>query len=170
MRSYKYKKFKYNILYDFIACLLIILSHFSNFIIHVNYTRIFPDIVLVVGVLCAAALCLTILLQIYSAFFRAIIFAALIAIVLGDGLYEYGTASFNIRLIAMAVTLFIALALVLFLREHTTKVLIAVFFAMLISTLVIVNIGYPLRSRDVNMLGWRTRHPIPKAGSTTRAP
>ena len=31
-------------------------------------------------------------------------------------------------------------------------------------------IGYPLRSRDVNMLGWRTRHPIPKAGSTTRAP
>ena len=29
---------------------------------------------------------------------------------------------------------------------------------------------YPLRSRDVNMLGWRTRHPIPKAGSTTRAP
>ena len=32
------------------------------------------------------------------------------------------------------------------------------------------SIGYPLRSRDVNMLGWRTRHPIPKAGSTTRAP
>ena len=32
------------------------------------------------------------------------------------------------------------------------------------------HIGYPLRSRDVNMLGWRTRHPIPKAGSTTRAP
>ena len=32
------------------------------------------------------------------------------------------------------------------------------------------DIGYPLRSRDVNMLGWRTRHPIPKAGSTTRAP
>ena len=34
----------------------------------------------------------------------------------------------------------------------------------------IFSIGYPLRSRDVNMLGWRTRHPIPKAGSTTRAP
>ena len=34
----------------------------------------------------------------------------------------------------------------------------------------IFDIGYPLRSRDVNMLGWRTRHPIPKAGSTTRAP
>ena len=34
----------------------------------------------------------------------------------------------------------------------------------------ILGIGYPLRSRDVNMLGWRTRHPIPKAGSTTRAP
>ena len=34
----------------------------------------------------------------------------------------------------------------------------------------IPEIGYPLRSRDVNMLGWRTRHPIPKAGSTTRAP
>ena len=33
-----------------------------------------------------------------------------------------------------------------------------------------LKIGYPLRSRDVNMLGWRTRHPIPKAGSTTRAP
>ena len=32
------------------------------------------------------------------------------------------------------------------------------------------DIGYPLRSRDVNMLGWQTRHPIPKAGSTTRAP
>ena len=36
--------------------------------------------------------------------------------------------------------------------------------------ILIVDIGYPLRSRDVNMLGWRTRHPIPKAGSTTRAP
>ena len=35
---------------------------------------------------------------------------------------------------------------------------------------IILEIGYPLRSRDVNMLGWRTRHPIPKAGSTTRAP
>ena len=35
---------------------------------------------------------------------------------------------------------------------------------------VLAEIGYPLRSRDVNMLGWRTRHPIPKAGSTTRAP
>ncbi len=35
---------------------------------------------------------------------------------------------------------------------------------------LILGIGYPLRSRDVNMLGWRTRHPIPKAGSTTRAP
>ena len=35
---------------------------------------------------------------------------------------------------------------------------------------LIHQIGYPLRSRDVNMLGWRTRHPIPKAGSTTRAP
>ena len=34
----------------------------------------------------------------------------------------------------------------------------------------IPQIGYPLRSRDVNLLGWRTRHPIPKAGSTTRAP
>ena len=34
----------------------------------------------------------------------------------------------------------------------------------------LAEIGYPLRSRDVNMLGWRTRHPIPKAGSTTRAP
>ena len=34
----------------------------------------------------------------------------------------------------------------------------------------LLEIGYPLRSRDVNMLGWRTRHPIPKAGSTTRAP
>ena len=37
-------------------------------------------------------------------------------------------------------------------------------------TRLIREIGYPLRSRDVNMLGWRTRHPIPKAGSTTRAP
>ena len=35
---------------------------------------------------------------------------------------------------------------------------------------LIMEIGYPLRSRDVNMPGWRTRHPIPKAGSTTRAP
>ena len=38
------------------------------------------------------------------------------------------------------------------------------------SGLGIPHIGYPLCSRDVNMLGWRTRHPIPKAGSTTRAP
>ena len=40
----------------------------------------------------------------------------------------------------------------------------------LLVQIYIFYIGYPLRSRDVNMLGWRTRHPIPKAGSTTRAP
>ena len=38
------------------------------------------------------------------------------------------------------------------------------------ASVLFAEIGYPLRSRDVNMLGWRTRHPIPKAGSTTRAP
>ncbi|NKB58335.1 MAG: hypothetical protein GKS00_18575 [Alphaproteobacteria bacterium] len=140
MKNHRVMYSKSKILYDFVACLLIIVSHFANYIIYAEYSRFFPDIALVVGILCSVAFVLTMLLQIPSSIFRAAVFAMLISIVLGDAVFEYGTVDLSIRLAAMSATLLIAVALAFFLREHTNKVLIGAFLAMLFSTLVIGNL------------------------------
>lgn len=127
-------------LFDFLACLLIILSHFANYIIYAGYSRLFPDIVVVVGILCAVALGLTALLQVPSRTMRALVFAILITIVISDALYEFGVADVTTRLVALAATLLFALALVFFLRDHTSQVLIGAFLAMLLATIVIATI------------------------------
>ena len=152
MGNYKNIKNKYYILYDFIACLLIILSHFSNYIIYAKYTRLFPDIILVVGLLCAVAVVLTALLQIPSRVLRAAIFSILITIVLSDAVYEFGTADFSTRLVAMIATLLVVLGLVFFLRKHTNKVVIGAFLAMLFSTLVIGILEAPERGSSIAVI------------------
>ncbi len=149
MRTLEYTNIKNRIFYDFIACLVIIVSHFTNYIIYANYTRIFPDLVLVVGLLCVAAFILTALLQVPSSVFRAVIFAILITVVLSDAVFEFGVADVSIRLIAMTATLLVALGLVFFLREHTNKVLIGAFLAMLFSTFIIGNLESPARGSPV---------------------
>lgn len=125
------------IFYDFSACFLIILSHFTNYVIYANYTKFFPDIILVVGILFFLALALTALLQIRSTIVRAALFTVLISIVIADAIFEYGTANLSARLIALSATFLITLALVFFLRKHTNKVLIGAFLAMLFSSLII---------------------------------
>jgi hypothetical protein len=122
---------------DFVTCFLIIVAHFTNYIIYANYTKLVPDIALVVIIFCACALLLAVLLQIPSFIFRSAIYATLITIVFSDAIYEYGTSDTSIRLIAMSATLLAALGLVFFLREHANKVLIGVFAAMFISTIVV---------------------------------
>lgn len=124
-------------LFDFLACLLIILSHFATYILYAGYTRLLPDMIVIIGALCAVAVCLTVLLQIPSRIFRAMIFAVLTTIVISDAIYEFGVADISTRLIALTITLLGTLTLIFFLREHASKVLIGAFLAMLLSTIVI---------------------------------
>lgn len=126
-----------NFLYDFTACFLILLAHFANYLVYATYSRIFPDVFLVVLILGVVALILGILLQIPSTFFRTVIFTILISIVLADAVYEFGVADVSLRLFALSATVLIVLGVVFFLRRHLTKVIIASFIAMLFSTLVI---------------------------------
>lgn len=125
------------IVYDFLACAIIILFHFSNYLTYTGYDRIFPDILIVAGGLGAVAVFLTVLLRVPSAIFRAAIFSILITFVLGDALFEFGTKDdISLRLIGLSVMLLIALAVMFFLRDHASTVLIGGFFAMLAATLV----------------------------------
>ena len=119
---------------DLIACFLIIVSHFTNYIIYAGYSKLVPDITLIIGALFCVSLGLAAVLAARLFLIRLLVYSILITIVLSDALYEYGTADTSIRLIAMSSTLAASLALVFFLREHINKVLIGVFAAMLIST------------------------------------
>lgn len=139
-----------SIFYDFTACFLIILSHFTNYIIYAGYDRIFPDIVSIVGLLCIVAAALTLLLQIRSSIFRAAIYAVLITIVLSDAVFEFGVADLSIRLLAMSATLIAALGLVFFLRAHASFVIAGTFLAMLFSTVVIEAVEPSDRSSAVD--------------------
>ncbi len=125
--------------FDFIACSLIILFHFANYVTYAEYSRIFPDIGLVVAVLLGVAALLTGILQIPSMMLRIIVFTLLINIVIGEAIYEFGVANVSLRLLAMTITIFIVFAAVFYLREHLNKVLIAAFLAMLFSTLGIAH-------------------------------
>lgn len=123
--------------YDFAACAIIILFHFTNYLTYTRYDRLYPDIIVVAGGLCAVALVFTCLLRIPSTIFRAAIFSILITFVLGDALFEFGTKDdISFRLIALSVTLIIALAVMFFIRDHANQVLIGGFFAMLVITLI----------------------------------
>lgn len=133
-RSLPHGRMKY-VFYDFLACATIILFHFTNYLIYTEYDRIYPDILIVGAGLSAIAAVLTVLLQVRSTIFRAAIFAVLITFVLGDALFEFGTKDdVSLRLIALFVTMLLALAVMFFLREHANLVLIGGFFAMLAAT------------------------------------
>ncbi len=121
---------------DFLTCLLITIFHFLNYIIYSKYETIFPDVFLAAGLLSVGALFLAILLQIPSRLSRAAIFAIPLTIVFGDVMFEFGTTDFGIRFFTMTATFAVAVTLVFFLREHTNKVLIVTFLAMLSSTFV----------------------------------
>lgn len=122
-------------LYDFWACALIVLFHFANYVTYTEYDRIYPDVLIVAGGLCILAAFLTVLLRVPSRFFRAAIFSVLITFVVGDALFEFGTKDdISLRLIALSMTLVVALATIFFLREHATLVLMGGFLAMLVAT------------------------------------
>ncbi|MDA0662510.1 MAG: hypothetical protein O3B08_06710 [Proteobacteria bacterium] len=124
-----------HVLYDFLTCAIIVLFHFTNYVVYTEYDRFYPDILAVAGMLCAAAAGLTLLLRISSSIFRAAIFSILITLVLGDALFEFGTTDdISLRLIALSATLLLALAVIFFLREHAHLVLMGGFLAMFVAT------------------------------------
>lgn len=124
-----------HVLYDFLTCAIIILFHFTNYIVYTEYDRIYPDILVVAGMLCAGAVGLTLLLRIPLSIFRATIFSILITFVLGDALFEFGTKDdISLRLIALSATLVLALVVIFFLRENANLVLAGGFLAMFVAT------------------------------------
>ena len=68
---------------------------------------------------------------------RAIIFAIMITLVLGDVIFELGVADGRTGLFAAGLTLVISIALALFLGRHTSKVLTSAFAAILCATLLL---------------------------------
>lgn len=128
---------KRNLLLDFTACALIILSHFLNYITYLGYDRILPDLVVAVLSLLAVAAMVAVVLRFAPFILRALILAVLVSLVISDAIFQMGISGSTVPLVASFVVLFIALGLVLFLREHTVKVLIGVFAAMLGSTAVV---------------------------------
>ena len=125
-------------IFDFLACAIIILFHFTNYVIYTEYDRIYPDILIVAGGLCAIAVGLMLLLRAPSRLFRAAIFSVLVTFVLGDALFEFGTKDdISLRLVALSVTLVLALAVMFFLREHASLVLMGGFFAMFVATVAV---------------------------------
>ncbi|MFT5487777.1 MAG: hypothetical protein ACI9JL_001241 [Paracoccaceae bacterium] len=121
--------------YDFLACALIVLFHFTNYVTYTEYDRIYPDILIVAGGLCILAALLTVFLRVPSRLFRAAIFSVLITFVIGDALFEFGTKDdISLRLVALSATLLVALVVIFFLREHATLVLMGGFLAMLVAT------------------------------------
>lgn len=152
-------KWKNKVLLDFLACALIIVSHFTNYIIYTEYTRVFPDIVFAVIILCGVSAVLTALLQIPSSILRVSLFAFLITIVFSDAVFEYGTADTSVRFYVMSATFFVAVALVFLLREHTSKVLVGAFLAMFCSTLLIGNFNVSGQA-EVDANSSKTSSPI----------
>ena len=122
---------------DFSAFGLIILSHFTNYVIYIEYYRIFPDVVIVLVIIFHVAVVLAVITQLGGSITRAIIFAIMITLALGDVIFEFGVADGRTGLFAAGLTLAISIALALFLGRHTSKVLTSAFAAILCATLLL---------------------------------
>jgi hypothetical protein len=125
-----------SVILDFAAFALIILSHFTNYVIYLEYYRIFPDVVIVLSIVFLLAVALAVIAQLGGSITRAIIFAIMIALVLGDVIFELGVADGRTGLFAAGLTLVVSIALALFLGRHTSKVLATAFAAILGTTLL----------------------------------
>lgn len=121
---------------DILAFCLIILSHFTNYVIYIEYYRILPDIAIVLVVIFLIAIALAVIAKLGGSITRAIIFAIMITLVLGDVIFELGVADGRTGLFAAGLTLVVSIALALFLGRHTSKVLAGAFAAILGATLL----------------------------------
>jgi hypothetical protein len=124
-------------LHDFLACFLILVAHFANYLTYVGYARVFPDIMVVAALLVALAAVLALAMQLPSRVPRVAIFSILISIVIGDAAFEFGVADISTRLIAISVTIVAVVVVVTFIGRHTSKVLIGTFLTVLLSTFAI---------------------------------
>jgi len=120
---------------DFAAFSLIILSHFANYVIYIEYFRWFPDIAIVLAVILLIAAVLAAITKVGGSIARAVIFAVLVTFVLGDVIYELGVADGRSGLFATGVTLAITLILALLLGRHASMVSVSAFAALLVATL-----------------------------------
>jgi hypothetical protein len=135
-----------NYVLNAVACALIILSHFFNFILFSGYLKVFPDILIVAAGIVGIAIFLAGLMEFLGRFMRPIIFSLLITIVFSDVIFELGVANEKTHIIVATLTFLVALAVVFFLRGHATKVLIGAFGAMLFSSFILM----PPDMKDAN--------------------
>lgn len=133
---------------DFAAFSLIILSQFANYVIYVEYYRIFPDIVIVILIILLLAAALAAVTHLGGPIARAIVFAILITLVLGDVIFEFGVANARTGLFAAGLTLVVSIALALFLGRHASKVLASAFAAILCATLLLPHLRPTQTSLD----------------------
>lgn len=123
------------ITFDFLACALVLATHFTNYIVYVGYGRIAPDLFVVYGGLLLAAGGITLLLQVPSIWGRTVLFSILLSVAFADAVFQFGTQGEGVRLGLGMVALGSTMILVFFLRRHISKIICVVFATMLLSTL-----------------------------------
>lgn len=126
---------------DLLACYLILSGHFINYIFHIGYQKMFPDLTVLFGCLLMVAVLLAGLLNIVPVIFRTVIFSILIILSLSDAIFTFGTTDSGTLLGISIVVMTFTLIGVFLLRAHINKILIAVFGIMLVAT-VTVNTPY----------------------------
>lgn len=128
---------RYSIIFmiDFLACFLIFTTHFTNYIIYIEYNRLFPDLFILYGfvIIVSALIAFTLRVKVFYA--REIIFSGLIVISLSDTVFAFGTTGEGAWLGVAMIVISLALVAVFLLHQHVSKILIVVFGTMLISTI-----------------------------------
>lgn len=123
--------------FDFAACFFLIASHFINHAVYLKYSRFFPDILVALAILALIAAGLTAILSIRSFLIRAFVWSLFITVIFGDFIFELGVADREYRLVATGATLVVALAVILFLKENASKVLLVTFSLFFLTTIVL---------------------------------
>lgn len=119
---------------DFLACVLVVVTHFTNYVVHVGYDRVWPDLILAYGGLIGLALVVTGLLRIPSVWLRTIVFSLLLIVAFADAVFQFGTQGEGLRLGVGMIALGTAMLLAFVLRRHINKIVIVIFLTMLVST------------------------------------
>jgi len=125
------------IIFNLLAYCLIILSHFANYLIYIEYSFDSIEVIIVLGFVVLFSTLLAVVAQLGGAVLRAIIFAILISLVLGDAIFELGVDEGRTGLFAASLTLIVSVALALLLGRHAGKVLAGAFGIVLCATLVL---------------------------------
>lgn len=123
------------VLIDFMACIAILATHLTNYILYIGYSRVFPDLIILFGLLGFSALLLTLALQVHRFYLREFIYSCLILVSFSDTAFSFGTTGEGLFLGIGMVVISLTLLAVFLMKQHLNKILLVVFGTMLISTI-----------------------------------